>query len=536
MDTPPRPRQPVLDDESAPAWPIALGIIAVMIVALPLKVFELDRYFVPKELVLHLVALSGAIVLVAKRASVRDSLVDVLLLVFLGWSAASALFATNHWVAQRALAISISSIAVFWYSRYAAQRGGYRTILVACAIATVVAAAAGLAQAYGIRSDYFSLNRAPGGLFGNRNFVAHVCAIGLPSLLWATVTARSSTGALFGSLGGALVTGALILSRSRAAWLALVACLVILLGGMLASRSYWRGGGVGSRLGRFVLACAVGACLAIALPNSLNWKSDSPYLDSAKGMVEYKKGSGRGRVAQYENSLQMAAENPVLGVGPGNWPVQYTKFAPANDRSITDDGMTANPWPSSDWMAFTSERGFVAALALLSVFILLFFSAFRKWEWLDDCELVLARLVLAGTITAAMVVSAFDAALLLAAPALLVWSVAGAASGAGRSITEPEAATPQRRWVLMLIFVVTCFAIARSGTQIVAMYQVGDGGLRSGWMRGAIWDPGSYRINQRVAELYANRGRCTAARRYALRARDLFPNAAAPRRILRRCG
>ncbi len=507
-----------------------------MLAALPFKIFELDRYFVPKELVLHLVALAGAIVLITKRAPLRESKLDTLLLLFIAWNFISAVFATNHWLAQRSLALTTSSIIVFWYSRYAGSRDGYRPILVACAVATVVAAAAGIAQTYGVRSDYFSLNRAPGGLFGNRNFVAHVAAIGLPSLLWATVTARRSFGAMLGSLGGALVTGALILSRSRAAWLALVACLVVLMIGMFASRKYWKGAGVGPRLGQLVLACTVGACLAIALPNSLNWNSDSPYLDSAKGMVEYKKGSGRGRLAQYENSLQMAVAHPALGVGPGNWPVEYTRFAPDNDRSLTDNGMTANPWPSSDWMAFVSERGFVAAIALFSVFVALFFSAFMGWADLDDCELVLARLVLGGTVAAALVVSMFDASLLLAAPAMLVWSALGAASGAESLRTDRETPTSQPRWVLMLLLMLTAFSIGRSATQIVAMAQVGEGGLRAGWMRGAVWDPGSYRINMRIAELYANRGRCAAARGYALRAHDLFPNAAAPLRILKRCG
>ncbi|MBA3657531.1 MAG: hypothetical protein H0W69_09300, partial [Gemmatimonadaceae bacterium] len=222
-------------------WPIVLGVIAVMLVALPLRVFELDRYFVPKELVLHLVALAGSIVLIAKRISVRESRLDILLLLFIAWNTLSAVFATNHWVAQRALAISVSSVLVFWYARQAGATGNFRAILVACAMATVLAASAGLVQAYGIRSDYFSLNRAPGGLFGNRNFVAHIAAIGFPSLLWATVTARRSSGIILGSIGGSLVTAALILSRSRAAWLALAACLIVLGMGMFASRSYWRG-------------------------------------------------------------------------------------------------------------------------------------------------------------------------------------------------------------------------------------------------------------------------------------------------------
>ena len=41
--------------------------------------------------------------------------------------------------------------------------------------------------------------------------------------------------------------------------------------------------------------------------------------------------------------------------------------------------MTANPWPSSDWVAFVSERGFVPTLALLggSRFV---FRALRRWS------------------------------------------------------------------------------------------------------------------------------------------------------------
>ena len=57
------------------------------------------------------------------------------------------------------------------------------------------------------------------------------------------------------------------------------------------------------------------------LPNRLEWKSDSPYLDSAAGLVNYKEGSGRGRLVQYGNSLRMTVAHPLFGVGPGNWPV-----------------------------------------------------------------------------------------------------------------------------------------------------------------------------------------------------------------------
>jgi len=196
-----------------------------------------------------------------------------------------------------------------------------------------------------------------------------------------------------------------------------------------------------------VLGAFIGATLAIILPNRLNWNSESPYLDSARAVVDYSKGSGRGRVAQYMNSLRMAESNPLFGVGPGNWPVRYVKFAPRADRSIADDGMTANPWPSSDWVAYVSERGVVAALALLGVLAALFLGAFRGWSELSDGNAVLAKLALAGTVAAVVVVSAFDVALLLAAPAFLLWSIIGATAGSRRRVRRFNFS--RRSWALI---------------------------------------------------------------------------------------
>src|SRR3979411_1218891 len=218
---------------------IQIGVISGVVVALPYKLFELDRYFVPKELVLHAVALLVGVFLLARRRSLSFDLADGLLALFLLWSVGSALFATNHWLAQRALGVSVSSAIVFWGARSVAEQGSYRTVLIAAAIAAVCAALFSLAQAYGLDSEYFSTNRAPGGTLGNRNFVAHIAVIGLPSLVWCTVTARRSVQTLAGSFGVAIVAAALVLSRSRAAWLAVAATVVLLFFPMLSSRKYW---------------------------------------------------------------------------------------------------------------------------------------------------------------------------------------------------------------------------------------------------------------------------------------------------------
>jgi len=515
---------------------LQIGCIAVALVVLPYKLFELDRYFVPKELVLHVAALLVALLLFLRARTVTVDLADKLLAVFVAWSVASALFATNYWLAQRALGVTVSSAIVFWAARRLGEQGLHRAVLVGAAIATVCAVAAALAQAYGVESDSFSLNRAPGGTFGNRNFVAHFAVIGLPALVFVTVTARSSFVAMLGSIGAAGVSALLVMSRSRAAWLAVMVSVVCVALPLVSSRRYWTGHHVGARFWTLAIAAVLGAGIAIVMPNRLRWASDSPYLESAKNMVDYSSGSGRGRVAQYSNSLVMAAANPIFGVGPGNWPVEYVRYAPGGDKSLASNGMTENPWPSSDWVAFVSERGVLAALALLGVFALLFLGSMRRWAELPDSDAVLTKVTLIATVPATLVVGSFDAALLLGAPAMLAWSIIGAASGIGRAGTETRTGSGAWRAGVAVALVLVVASIARSATQVAAIATAGEGGSRAGWLTAASLDPGSYRINVRAAQLNLDRGRCAGARDYARRAAALFPHAAEPRRILRACG
>ena len=141
---------------------------------------------------------------------------------------------------------------------------------------------------------------------------ARLAVGGWAALVCVPGTARRPFGALLASLGGAIVGAALVLSRSRAAWLAVATGVVVLLIPMIASRKYWRGVAVGGRFARLSLAVAIGGMAAIALPNTLNWNRESPYLDTASGVLNYKQGSESGRIAQYQNSQRLATAKPVV--------------------------------------------------------------------------------------------------------------------------------------------------------------------------------------------------------------------------------
>jgi O-antigen ligase len=329
-------------------------------------------------------------------------------------------------------------------------------------------------------------------------------------VLLAALRARGALGYLTGAVGVAIVTASLVLTRSRAAWLAFGLMALVFLIAMFR----WEGR---TRL-RFIgvlLLIGGGVAAALLLPNELRWRSDNPYLESVKGVVNYEEGSGRGRLIQYERSLRMAASHPLFGVGPGNWAVQYPEHARRNDPSLdpSTPGMTFNPWPSSDWIAFIAERGFAAALLLAFVFGSFVLTGIRTEE----------GAALVATAIAAGVAGAFDAVLLLGLPALLVWTTLGA-------LSEPAAGKP-RTWIAVLVLAIAALGATRSASQLFAMEVFTTSSDRASLERAATVDPGNFRLRLRLARSGKRAQRCE----HAEAARALYPlsNAA---RSLPRCG
>ncbi len=417
-----------------------------------------------------------------------------------------------------------------------AQAGRATPVLAAAALLPATAAATALAQTYGADSEFFSLNRVPGGTFGNRNFVAHLCAVGLPILAYLALSARRAAGTLAATAALAAATATLVLTRSRGAWLAAGVAIALFATGV------WRAAAArcpegrppdDARRPRLWLAPALGviaagaAVAAVQLPNTLDWRSRSPYLDSARDVVNYRQGSGRGRLAQWRNSARLAAQAPVLGVGPGNWSVRYPSVAPAPDPSLTSAGVPANPWPSSDWVAFATERGIAGALPLAVAFVLLLWRAHRLVWRAPTAADRLRGGALGALLGATLTAGAFDAVLLLAAPTFLAWVGAGALTGDaahGRPLL-PRGAR---------LLAPPLLASAAVGAAHATAMQLFSTGRPRAVEQAAALAPGDYRIQLRAAQLAAQAARCGPALERAAAAQRLRASSA-PARVRRIC-
>lgn len=510
---------------------LGLGAVAVVLLAAPSALFDLDRFAVPKELALQVTAL-GALLLLGLTAMEHATMVaaELPLVAFAGWSTLSALLATNRWLSLRALAVTIAGVVLFRAGRRVAARGAGGILLSGLALALVLAALTGLAQAYGFETSLLAESRAPGGTLGNRNFLAHLLAIGAPLLLLLVLEARGPRRAALAATGLGLMLGAIVLTRSRAAWLGVAASGVVLAAGWLVARAKRPGFLATGRIRLAVSALVVGTAAALLLPNGLSWRSESPYTDTMRDLTNYHEGSGHGRLIQYRNSLRLVAPDPLFGTGPGNWPVKYPLVTTPGDPSFAGrDPMPTNPWPSSDWVAFLTERGLVAVILLVAAMAAMGLTAARRLRS-DDPHEAARALALLGVLTATVITGAFDAVLLLAAPTLLVWTAAGLLLPSTGTVTTLPVALRTRLLPALAGF--GLLATVKSAGQLGAILRAGPGWPLERLERAVRLDPGSYRLHLMIAE----RTVCARGRRHAEAAARLFPYLSAPRRRLALCG
>ena len=208
--------------------------------------------------------------------------------------------------------------------------------------------------------------------------------------------------------------------------------------------------------------------------------------------------------------------------------------------------MTANPWPSSDWAAFLSERGVPAticlALALLGLLVAAARAATRATSDGRADRLLMLALALAATVLAIIAVGAFDAVLLLPAHRSS-HGRSWARSLALSSRRPPRAATIRLPGALRRIAIVVVWSRARSRSSAARHRssrwrstspprERASTTTRSSWphewTRGVIVFSCGSRSRMPTALMLR-------ARPHVAAARALFPNAPAPRHVLAEC-
>jgi O-antigen ligase len=493
--------------------------------------------FLAQELVLVLGAAAFAAAAAWMRLRVRRDSVTLGVVALAALEVASAASSADAWLALRSATVWGSGLAVLVVARSLGRDArdlGLSAILlpVGLVAGSVIVEALGLAR-------FSASHHAPGGLLGERNVASELLVCGAPLVAYVVLTAHSSWGRRGALCLSVVATAAIVLTRTRSAWLAGIVLVAALTFAALRRRvDPNRTRRVRCLLGASIL----GVALALALPTTLRWRSAHPYRDSLVHLVDPVTSSGGGRLVQYGTTLRMAGAHPGLGVGPGNWAGTYLSFAHQGDRTVHEGLTPVNRLPNSDLLGFAAERGLGALVALVGLGILLVRQGGPNSE---------LRTLRRATLLAVAITASLDAVLQTPAALLLVAWVVGLSS---QRSAEPERSTRsaggvpsdvlhrstfQRRPAESLAFAFAAFGLlvvsVPAARRVVSVGVAAHARGSDDFERAAALDPGDIGLRLVAAESWITEGRCDRARRHLDAVARFSPASPARRELAARC-
>lgn len=230
-------------------------------------------------------------------------------------------------------------------------------------------AAAGLLEFLGWGRSLFLTAAPPSASFGHRNLAgAHMAAL-LPVTFWLRSRSARSGGRGGWDIALGLQVAFLLATRSRAGMVAAAAGLMAMgLVGYLQGRPKRSRAPLG---GLRILSLMIGVtCVLVAIwgpkdtaPESGQavWDGKRQFDDALRSAFEA--GGDKGRFQLWQRTLEMFQDQPIIGVGAGNWRVAYPAYA---DGELIDSVVMPRR-PHNELMRFASEAGLGAAAAGLLV-------------------------------------------------------------------------------------------------------------------------------------------------------------------------
>ena len=241
--------------------------------------------------------------------------------------------------------------------------------------------------------------KGPASTLGYRNPAAHFMALVLPFVLfalwrhWRLWRAKAGTARLLLSLGLLLlalaVLALLFMNYSRTAIMALLAEVLVLpfiwfvVSKKPGVRDHgWKGRSLGRALASGLLLLVVISSLIMIFPESRK-RVESSFKKFNQG------GAARlleDRYYHWGNSLMMIKDNPVLGVGLGNWRFSYPLYAASFKRDRLQNYKMQVRKVHNDYLQLAAECGIPALLLFLFFWVRQFYLLCYSTRGSDDAE------------------------------------------------------------------------------------------------------------------------------------------------------
>ena len=231
---------------------------------------------------------------------------------------------------------------------------------------TLALTGVGLLQYYELAFLDLPGSRPPQATMVNRNLLTSALCLLAPFALYTSLR-RSAVWRTTAVVALAAATALIMLANSRAAWLALAVAgtttVVVLAwgyGGLKLGRQQ-------KQLYRRRLGWTVAAVIATAVffGSPLPRGDQASVVERMSAATALHQASVGERLGLWERTLPLIRKHPLLGVGPGNWKIEYAAGGLEGLRA--EDGQTLFQRPHNDFLWIASESGLIALLAYLGL-------------------------------------------------------------------------------------------------------------------------------------------------------------------------
>lgn len=245
-------------------------------------------------------------------------------------------------------------------------------------IISLIQSLAGILQFYDIAfTEVPGANEKPFGLMGNRNFFGSAQVYLIPFVLYVLMKAGKQWKYIAGiSMAGLVIS--ILLSQTRSAWLAtavlFVVATILMVIFLSAERKKWL---IGSAVALLASAAIVSGVIFTdssgKLKTSVKERAISltgSFSDNSTATVNVNE-----RLKLWLKTGSIIKDNPLLGVGPGNWKIVIPAYGTANTAFA--NGIYSPDRPHNVYLQVASETGIPGALFYFGMWVMIAFCGFR---------------------------------------------------------------------------------------------------------------------------------------------------------------
>lgn len=184
--------------------------------------------------------------------------------------------------------------------------------------------------------------------------------------------------------------------ESRSSWLALGVFGLMFLFSWLSAKFNFKVSRLFTRLSALILILVLGIGFFVFYFSARDNLQSQELGFNLKVEASEKSFTVQERVLLWKGTGLMIQDNNLLGVGLGNWKIQFPKYG--SDIWRARQGLVQFQRPHNDFLWVLSEQGIVGLLSYVFMFLVMIYFAFKNSENfnLSKADRILSRLILAG--------------------------------------------------------------------------------------------------------------------------------------------